>query len=202
MRGVKIGEFVIALIPNMVMPRVLLVGLRCAVCISQPIDGSVHKGGGFIVRTVCAGKPTSALQQDMDYLTSTWSKIQGAQKDKKAPSRLHNEPGLCIRLVRDGLNEEVERMVIDDKDIYDEVNTFVSSFMSDFKDRVQQYRGQDPIFDTFGVEVELGKSARIAGFGFHGVNSLLKRYSSGLPRRTSPPRSRRSRSRPHAGLAR
>lgn len=116
------------------------------------------KGGGFIVRTVCAGKPMSALQQDMDYLTGTWTKIQEAQKGKKAPARLHNEPGLCIRLVRDGFNEEVERMVIDDKGIYDEVNTFVGSFMSDFKDRVQQYRGQDPIFDTFGVEVELTKS--------------------------------------------
>jgi ribonuclease G len=116
------------------------------------------KGGGFIVRTVCAGKPMSALQQDMDYLTGTWTKIQEAQKGKKAPARLHNEPGLCIRLVRDGFNEEVERMVIDDKGIYDEVNAFVGSFMSDFKDRVQQYRGQDPIFDTFGVEVELTKS--------------------------------------------
>jgi ribonuclease G len=116
------------------------------------------KGGGFIVRTVCAGKPMSALQQDMDYLTGTWAKVQEAQKGKKAPARLHNEPGLCIRLVRDGFNEEVERMVIDDKGIYDEVHTFVGSFMSDFKDRVQQYRGQDPIFDTFGVEVELTKS--------------------------------------------
>jgi ribonuclease G len=116
------------------------------------------KGGGFIVRTVCAGKPMSAIQQDMDYLTGTWAKVQEAQKGKKAPARLHNEPGLCIRLVRDGFNEEVERMVIDDKGIYDEVHTFVGSFMSDFKDRVQQYRGQDPIFDTFGVEVELTKS--------------------------------------------
>jgi ribonuclease G len=116
------------------------------------------KGGGFIVRTVCAGKPMSAIQQDMDYLTGTWAKVQEAQKGKKAPARLHNEPGLCIRLVRDGFNEEVERMVIDDKGIYDDVNAFVGSFMSDFKDRVQQYRGQDPIFDTFGVEVELTKS--------------------------------------------
>ena len=49
-------------------------------------------------------------------------------------------------------------MVIDDKGIFDEVSTFVGSFMSDFKDRVQLYRGQEPIFDTFGVEVELGKS--------------------------------------------
>ena len=116
------------------------------------------KGGGFIVRTVCAGKPTSELKQDMDYLIGTWDKICAAKASKKAPSRIHQEPGLCIRLVRDGFNEEVDRMVIDDKGIFDEVSTFVGSFMSDFKDRVQLYRGQDPIFDTFGVEVELGKS--------------------------------------------
>jgi ribonuclease G len=30
--------------------------------------------------------------------------------------------------------------------------------MPDLKDRVQQYRGSDPIFDTFGVEVEINKS--------------------------------------------
>jgi ribonuclease G len=116
------------------------------------------KGGGFIVRTICAGKPTSELQQDMDYLKETWDKIRTTQAEKKAPARIHAEPGLCIRLVRDGFTDAVERMVIDDKDIYEEVNSFVSSFMSDFKDRVQLYRGQDPIFDTFGVEVELGKS--------------------------------------------
>ena len=34
---------------------------------------------------------------------------------------------------------------------------FVSRLMPDLKDRVQLYRGQDPIYDTYGVEVEINK---------------------------------------------
>jgi ribonuclease G len=116
------------------------------------------KGGGFIVRTVCAGQPTSTLKADMDFLVDEWNQIQTNRKEKKSPALLHAEPNLCIRLVRDGFTEDVQRMVIDDSSIYDQVNDFVGKLAPEFKDRVQQYRGQEPIFDTFGVEVELNKS--------------------------------------------
>lgn len=116
------------------------------------------KGGGFIVRTVCAGQPTTAIKADMDFLMDGWDLIKVNRKEKKAPARLHEEPNLCIRLVRDGFTDNVERMVIDDKAIHENVSNFVSQLAPEFKDRVQFYRGQDPIFDTFGVEVELGKS--------------------------------------------
>jgi len=116
------------------------------------------KGGGFIVRTVCAGQPTSSLKADMDFLVDGWEQIKINRKEKKAPAQLHSEPNLCIRLVRDGFTDEVQRMVIDDAEIHKQVSGFVSMLAPEFKDRVQQYRGQDPIFDTFGIEVELGKS--------------------------------------------
>ncbi len=116
------------------------------------------KGGGFIVRTVCAGQPTSSLKADMDFLMDGWEQIKTNRKEKKAPAQLHSEPNLCIRLVRDGFTDDVQRMVIDDQDIHKQVNDFVSKLAPEFKDRVQFYRGQDPIFDTFGVEVELGKN--------------------------------------------
>jgi ribonuclease G len=64
---------------------------------------------------------------------------------------------LVVRLVRDGFTAEIERMVIDDKKVFDEVSGFVGRLMPDLKDRVQLYRGPDPIYDTFGVEVEINK---------------------------------------------
>ncbi len=115
------------------------------------------KGAGFIVRTVCAGKPTSALKQDMDYLINLWETIKATQSEKKAPACIHREHNLVVRLVRDGFTAEIERMVIDDKKVFDEVSGFVGRLMPDLKDRVQMYRGPDPIYDTFGVEVEINK---------------------------------------------
>jgi ribonuclease G len=116
------------------------------------------KGAGFIVRTVCEGKPMSAIKQDIDYLTATWNKIQAGHKEAKAPKCIHSDHGLVLRVVRDAFTEDVDRMVIDDRGIFDEVIGFMSDFMPSMKDRVQLYRGQDPIFDTFGIETEITRS--------------------------------------------
>ena len=116
------------------------------------------KGAGFIVRTVCEGQPLSALKLDIDYLTSTWSRIQEGARTAKAPARIHEDLGLVMRIVRDGFTDEVERMVIDDRAIFEEAQAFVTEFAPQLKDRVQHYRGQDPIYDTFGIETEINKS--------------------------------------------
>jgi len=116
------------------------------------------KGAGFIVRTVCEGQPLTALKQDIDYLIGTWNKIQIATRSAKAPARIHADHGLVLRIVRDGFTDEVDRMVLDDRALFDEVQSFMGEFMPQHKDRVQFYRGHDPIFDTFGIEPEITRS--------------------------------------------
>lgn len=122
------------------------------------VEKNRPKGAGFIVRTVCQGKPMSAIKQDMDYLVNTWDKIQSSKDKSRAPKCLHADHGLVLRVVRDAFNENVDRMVIDDKDVFTRVHTFMSDFMPALKDRVQLYRGKDPIFDTFGIEQEISRS--------------------------------------------
>jgi ribonuclease G len=116
------------------------------------------KGAGFIVRTVCEGKPTASLKLDIDYLIGTWDKIRTGQKGAKSPKCLHSDHGLVLRVVRDAFNEDVDRMIIDDRAIFDEVMSFMGDFMPALKERVQFYRGQDPVFDTFGIETEITRS--------------------------------------------
>ena len=122
------------------------------------IERSRPKGAGFIVRTVCANQPEATLRQDMDYLLRTWEKIQSAAKVKKAPALLHADYGLVVRFLRDNFTDEVERVVVDSREVYDELQTFMSDFMPEFKDRVHLYRGREPIFDVYGVETEINRS--------------------------------------------
>ncbi len=122
------------------------------------VDKHRPKGAGFIVRTVCEGKSTEALKRDMDYLTKTWEKIQEISQTAKAPAPLHSESGLIVRAARDLLDDDVTRLVIDDKDVYEQVKGFVQELMPELADRVQLYRGAEPIFDTYGVEGALVKS--------------------------------------------
>ena len=116
------------------------------------------KGAGFIVRTVCASQPEEILQQDMDYLLRTWEKIKAAAAAKKPPSLLHQDYNLVIRFLRDGLTEQIDRVILDDRAAFDEVQTFMSDFMPNFKDRVHLYRGKEPVFDVYGVETEIMRS--------------------------------------------
>ncbi|MCB9686944.1 MAG: Rne/Rng family ribonuclease [Alphaproteobacteria bacterium] len=116
------------------------------------------KGMGYIVRTVCEGAPTEALRADMLFLERTWQRIQDTCKGKKAPSLLHSEYGLVLRGVRDGFDNNVERMVIDDKRTWEDVRSFMDDFMPSAKERVHLYRGTEPIFDVYGVEPEVQRS--------------------------------------------
>jgi ribonuclease G len=117
-----------------------------------------RKGAGYIVRTVCEDQPTENLKADMDFLQKSWDRIQGAAREKKAPAPLHSDYGLVLRALRDLFDESVERMVVDSKVIYDEVRSFMADFMPKLRERVHLYKGQEPIFDTYGVEVEISRS--------------------------------------------
>ena len=116
------------------------------------------KGAGFIVRTVCEGQQLTSLKQDMDYLIATWQRIQEAAGTSRAPYEIHADHGLVLRVVRDSFTEDVERMVIDDRDLHERVLGFMKDFAPALRDRVRLYRGAEPIFDTFNVETEINRS--------------------------------------------
>ncbi len=116
------------------------------------------KGAGFIVRTVCDGRPTKELEQDMDYLVNAWEKAQTAAKDAKAPAMLHEEHDLVLRVVRDVFDERVKRMVVNDPKMFESVRGFMNNFLPKLRDRVQHYRGMDPCFDVYGIETEITRS--------------------------------------------
>ena len=120
------------------------------------VNKNRRKGCGYIVRTVCEGKSTQALKADIDFLERTWDKIAKNRDSRKAPSCLHEEYGIVLRAVRDLFHEDVDRMVVDDKAVFDEVRRFMDDFMPESKNKVHLYRGGEPIFDNYGVEVEIG----------------------------------------------
>lgn len=123
------------------------------------VDKNRPKGAGFIVRTVCATQTNQTLKQDMNYLVATWDKIQAAATSKKAPAPLHIDHGLVLRIVRDAFHDDVDRMVVDNPKLFDEVQEFISEFSPELKEKVHLYRGAEPMFDNFGVENEITRAS-------------------------------------------
>jgi ribonuclease G len=122
------------------------------------VEAHRPKGAGFIVRTVCQGKSTEVLKADMDYLSKAWDRIVASEAEASAPACLRQESGLLLRVVRDVFDTNVERLVVDEQGLFDDVRGFMDDFMPALRERVHLYRGVEPIFDTYGVEVDIGRS--------------------------------------------
>jgi ribonuclease G len=60
--------------------------------------------------------------------------------------------------VRDILSEDVDRIVVDAKPEYDKIVQFISTFMPKIKYSIELYEENEPIFDHFGLEVEISRA--------------------------------------------
>jgi ribonuclease G len=92
------------------------------------------------------------------FLQGTWERILDKEKRVPAPYLIYEDLDLCIRGVRDLFTENVSRLVLDSRDHYYRVLEFMETFMPSLKPHVELYEGDEPIFDYFGIEMELNKA--------------------------------------------
>jgi ribonuclease G len=115
---------------------------------------------GVIVRTVATGCKAEELQADIDFLAKLWKGIQRKERRAKAPSLVHRDLDLVDRVIRDLVDDSVDRLIVDDVEQYRRVLDLLSATAPHLKERVHIYQQRQPIFDTFGLEVELEKALR------------------------------------------
>src|SRR5262245_27376043 len=122
------------------------------------IESMRPEGAGFIVRTVAEGVSEKDLRADMDFLIKVWNSILKRNDTQRAPSLLYNDLDLLLRTVRDMLTAEVDKLIVDHKPEYERILKFVQAFMPDFVSKIELYTGREPIFDGYGIEVEIDRA--------------------------------------------
>jgi ribonuclease G len=113
---------------------------------------------GLIVRTVSEHENEDKLRADLSFLEGTWQRIMEREKKAPAPSLIYEDLDLCLRGVRDLFTENVTRLVADSSETCRRVLDFMDTFMPSLKPCLELYEGQEPIFDHFGIEMELNKA--------------------------------------------
>jgi ribonuclease G len=113
---------------------------------------------GLIVRTVGEGVENRALENDVQHLVSQWKRIQEKAAPAPAPSLIHQDVGLVIGLVRDIFNDDVDALVLDERDAHDQLYGYLSDFAPDMQSRVTLYTDPMPVFDKYGIENEIDKT--------------------------------------------
>lgn len=114
--------------------------------------------GGFIVRTNAEGASEEDLQADMAFLFKLWSDVSSATPNKQAPSVVHQDIPLALRVLRDMAHPNLEKIRVDSGEIYEKVIDFTRRYHPEMESRVFLYQGQRPLFDLYSVESEIEKA--------------------------------------------
>lgn len=114
--------------------------------------------GGIIVRTACEGAAAEDIASDLDYLQRLWSGVDKAYNKRKTPGLIHAELDVELRSIRDLLRDGVERVLVDDAKAQKKIMTFVSQFMPKFRDVIEYYQGNEPLFDLYDIDLEVSRA--------------------------------------------
>jgi ribonuclease G len=117
-------------------------------------------GLGIIVRTLGEGKGKEEIAADIKYLAGLWHKVVRRRDSMPAPSQLHQDLGQIARVVRDVLNDDIDRFIIDSKPDYDTVLNLLDNLAPQLKASVQLYRASVPLFEKYDLEAQIEKALR------------------------------------------
>jgi len=116
------------------------------------------ESSGVIVRTAAEGATEDQLTRDVQRLTSQWEHISEQVKTIQAPSLLHSEPDLLVKIVRDVFNEDFTRMLIQGDEALTTISSYLASVAPDLLERVEKYEGDHDPFDEFRITEQIEKA--------------------------------------------
>jgi ribonuclease G len=117
-----------------------------------------QKQAGFIIRTAAEGATAEEFLEDVRYLKRLWVKVDERIGRGEGINRVYREVPLYIRTVRDLITPDVEKIRIDNRESFQEINQFLEDFIPELKASVEYYEGDRPVFDLYGVEDEINKA--------------------------------------------
>jgi ribonuclease G len=103
------------------------------------------------VRTAAEGKHTAELHEDLLSLVATWKTIQTNLKGAIPPAKILSEQGKTTSILRDLLNEDFNRIVVNDKSIFSDTRNYIQRIAPNKMEIVSFYNNGSPIFDNFGI---------------------------------------------------
>jgi ribonuclease E len=125
------------------------------------LEGLRPADAGLIVRTAAEGASADELERDMRRLKNQWEQISSAVQRAKPPRLLYKEPPMAVRVIREEFTKEYRGVVIDDRELYEDVKAYVDAIAPELSERIEYYdedEEQLPLFERFHVHEQLVKA--------------------------------------------
>ncbi|MBA3495957.1 MAG: Rne/Rng family ribonuclease [Gemmatimonadales bacterium] len=112
--------------------------------------------GGVIVRTVAEGVTEEHFRHEIDSLLALWKKINRKKTFvRRAPALLQRETSLTRGIIRDLFSAKVDALHVDSRELYNEIEQYLTQIDPELISRVHMYAEATPLFDKFDIESEI-----------------------------------------------
>ncbi len=118
------------------------------------------KDAGVIIRTEAEGRDRKDLEADLKVLLDLRDRLTKKAGAAKAPALLHQDLTLIYHVIREVFTDDVERLLIDEKSVYDNAVELLKLIAPNLRRRIKLYRGRLPVFHKYGIEGEMDRLLR------------------------------------------
>ncbi len=117
--------------------------------------GIIPQNCGLIIRTAAKDQDEESLSGDLKYLVKIWEDIEEDAKKLDPPSLLYKDLSTTISVIRDLFTPDVSKVYIDSKKLYKEIKNYIQFIQPALLDRIEVYKGEEPIFEAFKIEQQI-----------------------------------------------
>lgn len=127
------------------------------------IESIKPKNFGVIVRTAAEGKKAADLNEELQGMMSKWEEIHAQLHKAKSPLKLLSELDKTSSILRDLLTDSFNKIVVNDKQLLQNIKSYLSSISPDKLKILHNHKSKRPIFESHGVMKQIktafGKTA-------------------------------------------
>ncbi len=116
------------------------------------------KNFGVIVRTAAEGKKVADLHEELSLIMRKWEDIFRQMHKAKPPIKLLSELDKTSSILRDILSDSFNRIVVNDKQLYQNIRGYLESIAPEQVKIVTLHRSNRSVFDAFGVTKQIKSS--------------------------------------------
>ena len=117
------------------------------------------EGMGIVLRTEAEGMEPEVMKEDIEGLVAEWNIVAARAKLSKAPSFLHRELDLSVRMVRDYLTKDVKEIVTDNPVTFQRIRSLLSRMKGTEETVLRLWEGSEDVFSAFGLGETLASMA-------------------------------------------
>lgn len=128
---------------------------RLTATMTQILDDGGREPMGVILRTAALKAPVEELAADVDALVDLWKAIQTRGRMANKPGVLHRDLDAVQRCLRDVVDEDTYRVLIDCPLALGAARAYVERVMPHAATKITPYRGPSPLFDLYNVEAQI-----------------------------------------------